>query len=105
MKPSTVRYAGTFRFRDRPMLERALARARARIDDEQALPALEGGWLRCFVMFDVTLTVDIALPALSHDRDAAAELFALLSHDAVEGSLTASIGNVPVEHYAVKPHY
>jgi len=88
------------------MLERALARARAKIDDEQDLAALDGGWLRCFVMLDVTLTVNIALPALPlRHRDAAAELFALLSHDAGEGSVTATIGNIPVEPYAVKPHY
>jgi hypothetical protein len=100
---SIIRYAGTFRFSDRVLLEHALARARAHISNEEDLAALGGGWLRCFVMFDVTLTVNIALPAMPDHRFAAAEIFACLSSEAIEGAVTATIDDVPVEQYAVTP--
>jgi len=104
MSPSSViRYAGTFRFVDRGQLEQALVRVRAKIDDEQELAALEGGWLRCFVMHDRSVTVNLALPALPHHRDAAAEIFAALSRDALDGNVAASIDDVMVELYTVAP--
>ncbi|MBA3501733.1 MAG: hypothetical protein M4D80_05025 [Myxococcota bacterium] len=99
---TTVRYAGTFRFPNRPILEAALTRARTRIDEEQELAALEGGWMRCFVMSDATLTVNIALPALPQHRLAAGEIFDLLARHALDGSVTATIDDVPVEQYAVE---
>jgi hypothetical protein len=98
-----IRYAGTFRFAARESLEHALVRVRARIDEEQDLAALEGGWMRCFVMHDRTVTINLALPAMPRQRDAAAEIFAELSHDALEGNVTATIGDVAVEHYSVAP--
>lgn len=100
---SIIRYAGTFRFAARDVLELALIRVRAKIDDEQDLAALEGGWLRCFVMHDRTVTVNLALPAIPRQRDAAAEIFAELSKDALEGNVTATIGDVAVEHFSVSP--
>lgn len=101
MQVATVQYAGTFRFRDRPALERALSRARFRIREEHELAALGGGWMRCFVMFDMTLTVNLTLPAETDNRDAAAEVFAELSTEAVEGAVTATINDIPVESYRV----
>lgn len=101
MQVATVQYAGTFRFQDRPTLERALTRARVRIREEHELAALGGGWMRCFVMFDMTLTVNLTIPAEADNRAAAAEVFAELSTDAVEGAVTAMIDDVPVESYRV----
>lgn len=98
---ATIRYAGTFRFHDRATLERSLQRARNGIHEEQELAALKGGWLRCFVMFDAKLTVNIALPALPSNRDAAVAVFEILSREAIDGAVTATINNVPVERYAV----
>ena len=99
MTTSTIRYAGTYRFGDRAILDRALLAARAHIDDEDELAALEGGWLRCFVMHGTTLTVNVALPALPEHRFAAAEIFAVLSRDAIAGSVQATIDGVRVDEY------
>ena len=81
-----VRYAGTYHYLDRAVLERALISAREQIEDEEDLAALEGGWIRCFVMYGNMLTVNLALPALAQHQFAAAEVFATLSRDAIAGS-------------------
>ena len=99
MPTSIVRYAGTYRFEDRDVLERALSQARSRIDDDEELAALEGGWLRCFVMFDTMLTINLALPALPAHRYIAAEVFATLSRAAIDGSVKATIDDVDVDEY------
>jgi len=99
----TIRYTGTFRFAARDVLELALVRVRAKIDHEQDLAALEGGWLRCFVMHDRTVTVNLALPVIPRQCDAAVEIFAELSKEALEGNVIATIGDVAVEHYSVAP--
>lgn len=99
---SVVRYAGTFRFADRVVLERALSSARALINEEQDLVALEGGWLRCFVMSETSLTINLALPELPEHRIAAEDVFAVLSQEALEGAVTASIDDAPVENYVVR---
>jgi hypothetical protein len=98
-----VRYTGSFLFRDRPMLDRARARAQEMIDTETELAALAGGWLRCFGIDNTTLHVHLALDDAEHTRSAATEVFALLSREALEGSVIASVNNVPVEHYSVQP--
>jgi hypothetical protein len=99
---ATIHYAGSFRFPDRSLLEAALVRARAKIDEEADLAALKGGWMRCFVMTDATLTVNIILPAQPKHRIAAAEIFDVLSRDAVDGTVTATIDEAPVEMYSVE---
>ena len=86
-----VRYKGSFFFRDRPVL------------DQTELAALEGGWLRCFGIKDTQLTVHLALEAGDRNQTAATEVFALLSREALEGSVIASINDVPVEYYSVRP--
>ncbi len=96
---TVIRYAGTYRFEDRAILDRALAAARAQLDDDDELAALEGGWLRCFIMRGTTLMVNIALPALPEHRFAAAEVFATLSRDAIEGSVKATIDDVRVDEF------
>jgi len=103
MTHSIVRYTGSFQFRDRPMLDRALFSAREHIDAETELAALAGGWLRCFGIDNTTLHVHLALDDAEHTRTAATEVFALLSREALEGSVVASVNNVPVEHYSVQP--
>ena len=94
-----VRYAGTYRYPDRAVLDRALASARAHIDDEEDLAALEGGWIRCFVMHGATLTVNLALPALPQHQFAAAEVFTTLSRDAIAGSVKATLGTARLDEY------
>lgn len=98
--PATIRYAGTYRFADREILNRALRAARTHIDDEDELAALEGGWMRCFVMHGTTLTVNVALPALAQHRFVAAEIFSVLARDAIQGNVKATIDGVHVDEFA-----
>lgn len=95
-----VRYAGTYRFADRAILERALGEARSHIAEEDDLATLEGGWLRCFVMSDTTLTINLAVPALPEHRFAAAEIFTMLSHQAIDGLVRATIDDRAVDEFA-----
>lgn len=100
LSPSrVVRYAGTYRFGARATLEHALARARAHLDDDDELAALGGGWLRCFVMYDTTLTINLALPDQPEHQIAAAEVFATLARDAEGGSVRATIGDVSIDEF------
>jgi hypothetical protein len=94
-----VRYAGTYRYQDRAVLDRALASAREQINEEDDLAALEGGWIRCFVMHGTTLTVNLALPALPQHQFVAAEVFATLSREAIAGSVNATLGDERVDEY------
>jgi hypothetical protein len=97
---STIRYAGTYRFADREILNRALAAARAHLDDDDDLVGLEGDWMRSFVANGTMLTVNLAVPALAEQRFAAAEIFLVLSLDAIEGNVQATIGGVRVDEFA-----
>ena len=96
----TIRYAGSYRFADREILNRALIAARAQIDDDDELAAPDGGWMRFFVMHGTTLTVNLALPALPEQRFAAAEFFLVLSRNAIEGNVQATIAGVRVDEFA-----
>lgn len=102
MHSRSIHYAGSFRFPDRTLLDEALGRARTKIDNEAELSALRSGSMRCFVMTDATLTVNITLPARPEHRVAAAEIFDVLSRDAIDGTVTATIDEKPVEMYSVE---
>ncbi|MCX5743797.1 MAG: hypothetical protein NT062_14995, partial [Proteobacteria bacterium] len=58
------------------------------------------GWIRCFIMHGTSLTVNLALPAIAEARFAAAEVFGSLSRLAIDGSVTARIGDTRVDCYA-----
>jgi hypothetical protein len=92
---TVIRYAGTYRFEHRMALERALRRVRERIDH---ITKIGGGWLRCFIMLDTTLTVNIALPARPEHRATADLVFATLSRHALEGSVHATISDLDPSH-------
>lgn len=93
MQQSVLRYAGTYRFHHRSDLEHAIHRARQCINEDQDLAALGGGWLRCFVMFGTTLTVNVAVPAEPEHRAAADSVFAALGAYAVECALSTTISD------------
>ncbi len=102
MQSSIVRYSGKFRFDNRSSLDQALGLARTRIDEDAELASLEGGWQRCFQIQDSILAVTVALPSHERQRFAAAEVFAVLSREAVDGSVVATIDDVPIEYYTVQ---
>jgi hypothetical protein len=99
MQHDIIRYAGTYRFARRDVLDRALAHAREHIDEDVEHASLAGGWLRCFILHGTTLTVNLALPAVAELQFAAAEVFATLARAAVDGSVEARIGDRSIDCY------
>lgn len=91
MQQGVVRFAGTYRFHHRDALECALTRAREWVNEDQYQIALGGGWMRCFVMFGTTLTVNLAVPAQAEHRVVADFVFAMLRREAIECSLSAVV--------------
>jgi hypothetical protein len=87
MQQDRIHYRGCYEYADSATLERTLARARAEIDEDELVEAL--AWLRFFVCRGNRLTVNVALPASSEHRFAAANLFLVLAHGAIDGSVQA----------------
>lgn len=87
MQQETILYHGSYRYADRPSLERALAQARAELDDEDF--DRDRGWLRCFITHGTQLTVNLTTPAIAEQRFAAANVLLILAHGAVEGAVEA----------------
>ncbi|MBA3463078.1 MAG: hypothetical protein H0T46_24185 [Deltaproteobacteria bacterium] len=87
MPEQRIQYRGRYQYTDGKMLERALASARAALDDDE----IEGteAWLRFFVRYGTSLTVNVEMPATSAHRFVAANLFLALANGAVEGSVEA----------------
>ncbi|MBA3539875.1 MAG: hypothetical protein H0T79_09620 [Deltaproteobacteria bacterium] len=99
MQHAIIRYVGSYTFEGRDALDRALATARSQIAEDDELAALEGGWLRCFVMHGSTLTINLAIPAVADLRFAAAEVFEALSRTATGGTVEGKIGDAYVDYY------
>jgi len=87
MQHDFIRYRGTYRYADRGVLERAMARAHAELDDG-ALDD-DGVHLHFFVARDATLTVNATVPANVDHRLAAANVFLILAQDALDGTFAA----------------
>jgi len=98
MQHETVRYHGSYRYADRPALERALMRARAELDDEDL--DRDHGWLRCFITHGTQLSVNLELPAIAEHRFAAANVLLILAHGAIEGAVEARQHDRTVDLFA-----
>lgn len=85
MQLGNISFHGSYRYADRAALERALARARAELLEEELDD--HGLWLRCFVTSGTTLTVNVSIPAVAEQRFAAANMFLILADGAVEGAV------------------
>jgi hypothetical protein len=87
MQAPSIRLHGSYRYRDRPALEDALARARDVVLDDELEEA--GSWMRFFVTTQTTVVVNLSIPAEAPQRYAAANLLLALAHGAVEGAVAA----------------
>jgi hypothetical protein len=98
MPPQFIRFHGNYRYDSEAALARAMAAARARLDDEEVTdPSLAS--LRCFICSGTSLRVDVLLPAVAEVRFAAADVFQTLAADAVEGAVEASHGMDHVDFF------
>jgi hypothetical protein len=95
MQHDVIRYAGRYRYADRETLEHALASARSELADEGLDKA--GAWLRFFVCCGTSLTVNASVPATAQRRFAAANVFLILAHGSIEGSVKAQRGDRAVD--------
>ncbi len=90
MHQDSIRFHGSYRYASPQILARALATARAWLDDEE-LYDLDGDWLGHFVASGATLRIDTLLP-IEADRFAAVAVMEALAHDALEGIVEARRG-------------
>lgn len=97
----TILYSGSYRYADRSALERALAQARAELDDEDF--DRDHGWLRSFITHGTQLTVNLQTPALAEQRFAAANVLLILAHGAVEGAVEARHEGRVIDLYGSGP--
>lgn len=84
-----VHFHGTYRYASRDTLERAIASARAVLEDEDA-SEIDAAWMRCFVTRGTVLTVNLTSRV---DGFSAAAVFDALARAAVEGAVEARIGD------------
>lgn len=90
MQPDVIRFNGSYRYADRATLASALSRARRQLADDD----LESGraWLRCFVTSGTDLVVNLVVAPGAQDRVAAANVFSILAHEALEGAVETHLG-------------
>lgn len=101
MHHDTIRFHGVYRYPSADVLARALASARAWLDEEE-LYDLEGDWLANFVTAGATLKVDTLLP-LEADRYAAVAVLEALAQDAIEGVVEARRGDTRIDSFPSGP--
>jgi hypothetical protein len=87
-----IEYCGMYRYATPDALERALARARERLADDDDLVELSRDWARFFVRSGTTLRIAAKLPAAA-DRFGAAAVLETLAHTAIEGIVEARRGS------------
>lgn len=98
MQAERIQYRGSYQYADQPSLERAVTSARAELEDDELEDI--GLWLRFFVRRGTSLTVNVTLPASAEHRFVAANVFLILAHGAIEGSVEAVRGLEPVDLFA-----
>ena len=101
MDDEVIAFHGSYRYADREALERALSRARAELAGE-AVDA-GGAWIRYFVTGGSHLTVNVSLPAAAQEWFAAANVFLILSHGALEGTVESRPGRAAPGARARRP--
>lgn len=97
MHHETIWFRGTYRYPSPAVLERALASARAWLDEEE-LYDLDGEWLRRFEARGATLWIETQLP-FEADRFAAVAVVQTLALEAVEGIVEAHRGEQRLDAY------
>lgn len=96
MQTGQIGFYGSYRYADRDSLEGAVARARAHLQDEE----LEADALvRYFVRNGTALTVNVDVTDSSEMRFAAANVFLILAHGAIDGAVESRRGPTTLDVY------
>lgn len=100
MPPGFLRYYGSYRYHSRDHLDRAVAAAWSRFDEEElSHPAL--GAMGRLVKQGSRLHVDLTLSTAADARHAAAGMFDVLASAAIDGSVEARHGTEHVDFFCV----
>lgn len=97
MHHDSIRFHGSYRYASPESLARALASARAWLDEEE-LYDLDGDWLGCFIATGATLRIDTLLP-MEADRFAAVAVMEALAQEALEGIVEAKRGELRLDEF------
>ena len=101
MQHDAFELRGSYRYLTLAALERALAAARARIEDDE-LGEIEPDWMHAFVRRGTTLRVRTQLPAAA-DRFLAAEVLQTLARTAVDGVVEISRAGRCIDWFPSQP--
>jgi hypothetical protein len=100
MPPGFLRYYGAYHYSSREHLDRAVAAAWSRFDEEEvARPAL--GSIGHLIKHGSRLHVDLTLSTAADARHAAAGMFDVLASAAIAGSVEARLGTEHVDYFCV----
>jgi len=97
MQQSLVRFHGSYQYVNKLALDDAIARARAHLADEELE---EDTWVRYFVSRGAVLTVNVDVVDSPEYRFAAANVFLILAHGAIDGAVVARRGQTTVDVFA-----
>lgn len=97
MHQGSIWFRGTYRYPSPSVLERALATARAWLDEEE-LYELDGAWMGRFEARGSTLRINTQLP-YEADRFAAVAVVQTLALEAVEGLVEAEHDGKPLDAF------
>lgn len=100
MQQSVVRFHGSYRYASKLDLDDAISRARAHLADEDIEDAT---WIRYFVSRGSLLTVNVDVNDHAEHRFAAANVFLILAHGAIDGAVEARRGETTVDVFASGP--
>jgi len=99
MPPQLIRFHGSYRYPSRHALERAVASARAQLDEDDDGDRAAAA-LRTLVAYGSVLDIDVVLPAAADTRFAAADMFLTLARDAIAGAVEAHDGECGIDVFA-----
>jgi hypothetical protein len=86
MHPDAITYRGSYCYRDRATLDRAMARVRDELADDDLEPT---EWLRALVATGTRLDIDLVIGSGSERRFVAANVLLILAQGALTGAVEA----------------
>jgi hypothetical protein len=97
MKHAVIRFHGAYRYATKVALEEAIALARAHVAEEELE---DEAWVRYFVSSGAVLTVNVDVPDSAEYRFVAANVFLILAHGAIDGTVEARRGQATIDVFA-----
>jgi len=100
MQLDRIGFHGAYRYATRTALDDAVARARAHLHEEELE---DEAFARYFVARGTVLTVNVNVPDIPEQRFAAANVFLILAHGAIDGAVEARRGKATLDVFTSGP--